>query len=94
MLPLPPTGVLWLFITHPLPLTDLVRNISPQPQVMEVDFMKASSYGLGRSETSGTVKIDDGFDLRSCEGKHVLVVSKGKRLGRGCGSTVAGVQAG
>ena len=55
-----------------------MRNISPQPQVMEVDFMKASSYGLGRSETSGTVKIDDGFDLRSCEGKHVLVVSKGR----------------
>lgn len=53
---------------------DLARSITPVPPIMEVDFLKASSYGLGRLETTGRVKIDDGFDLSSCQGKHVLVV--------------------
>lgn len=52
---------------------DLVRHIDPVPLKLEVDFIKASSYGSG-TVTSGTVKLDDGFNLESVTGKHVLVV--------------------
>mmetsp|Transcript_32765 Transcript_32765/g.72377 ORF Transcript_32765/g.72377 Transcript_32765/m.72377 type:complete len:248 (+) Transcript_32765:101-844(+) len=52
---------------------DLVRHIQPVPPMMEVDFIKASSYGSG-TETSGFVKLDDGFDVATLKGKHVLVV--------------------
>ncbi|GFH28428.1 hypoxanthine phosphoribosyltransferase, partial [Haematococcus lacustris] len=39
---------------------------------LEVDFFKASSYGTGTS-SSGSVKLDESFDLSSIKGKHVLV---------------------
>lgn len=52
---------------------DLVRHVHPVPPKLEVDFIKASSYGSG-TVTSGTVKLDDGFNLASVAGKHVLVV--------------------
>ena len=54
--------------------SDLVRAITPLPAILEMDFFKASSYGSG-TQTSGQVKLDSGFDLRSIAGKHVLVVS-------------------
>ena len=53
--------------------SDLVRAITPLPAILEMDFFKASSYGSG-TQTSGHVKLDSGFDLRSIAGKHVLVV--------------------
>jgi hypoxanthine-guanine phosphoribosyltransferase len=39
---------------------------------MQVDFFKAQSYGMG-IESSGEVKLDDGFDLSSIKDKHVLI---------------------
>lgn len=53
---------------------DLVRVIHPFPTTLEVGFLKASSYGSS-STTSGEVKIDSGFNLKSVTGKDVLVVS-------------------
>jgi len=51
---------------------DLIRHVSPVPLTMEVDFFKAASYGLGTS-SSGTVKLDDAFNLATVKDKHVLV---------------------
>ncbi|MEW5309392.1 MAG: hypothetical protein WDW38_001286 [Sanguina aurantia] len=53
--------------------SDLVRVIHPFPVTLEVGFLKASSYGSS-STTSGEVKIDSGFNLKSVTGKDVLVV--------------------
>lgn len=53
---------------------DLARAVDPAPAIMEIDFLKASSYLPGQLETSGVVRLDDGFDLSSVAGKHVLVV--------------------
>lgn len=54
---------------------DLARAVDPVPAVMEIDFLKASSYLPGQLQTSGVVRLDDGFDLSAVAGKHVLVVS-------------------
>ena len=74
-------------MTSPPPPSDLVRAITPLPAILEMDFFKASSYGSG-TQTSGHVKLDSGFDLRSIAGKHVLVVS-GRSVGvwRECSGT-------
>ena len=51
-------------------LTDLSRHILVPHMI---DFMAASSYGLGARQASGSVRID--MDLRmDVKGKHVLVV--------------------
>ena len=51
-------------------LTDLSRHIVVPHMI---DFMAASSYGVGARKTSGSVRID--MDLRmNIQGKHVLVV--------------------
>ena len=72
------------------PPSDLVRAITPLPAILEMDFFKASSYGSG-TQTSGHVKLDSGFDLRSIAGKHVLVVS-GISVGRGVWREGSGTQ--
>ncbi len=51
-------------------LTDLSRKIHIPHMI---DFMAASSYGVGARQSSGSVRID--MDLRmDVKGKHVLVV--------------------
>eukprot|EP00195_Chlamydomonas_chlamydogama_P004921 CAMPEP_0202902656 /NCGR_PEP_ID=MMETSP1392-20130828/16980_1 /ASSEMBLY_ACC=CAM_ASM_000868 /TAXON_ID=225041 /ORGANISM="Chlamydomonas chlamydogama, Strain SAG 11-48b" /LENGTH=186 /DNA_ID=CAMNT_0049589451 /DNA_START=113 /DNA_END=670 /DNA_ORIENTATION=+ len=50
---------------------DLVRNLHPVPEDMEVEFIHASSYGAG-TETSGTVKVS--FHADAVKGRHVLMV--------------------
>ncbi len=51
-------------------LSDLSRHIHVPHMI---DFMAASSYGLGSRQSSGSVRID--MDLRmDVQGKHVLVV--------------------
>ena len=51
-------------------LSDLSRHIQTPHMI---DFMAASSYGLGARQASGSVRID--MDLRmDVKGKHVLVV--------------------
>ena len=51
-------------------LTDLSRHIDVPHAI---DFMAASSYGVGARHTSGSVRID--MDLQTdVRGKHVLVV--------------------
>ncbi len=51
-------------------LTDLSRHINVPHMI---DFMAASSYGMGARQTSGSVRID--MDLQTdVRGKHVLVV--------------------
>ena len=51
-------------------LSDLSRHILVPHMI---DFMAASSYGVGARQTSGSVRID--MDLRmDVKGKHVLVV--------------------
>ncbi|MGJ3239953.1 MAG: hypoxanthine phosphoribosyltransferase [Anaerolineae bacterium] len=51
-------------------LTDLTRHIDIPH---EIDFMAASSYGVGKRHSSGTVRID--MDITtSIEGRHVLII--------------------
>lgn len=51
-------------------LSDLSRHIQAPHMI---DFMAASSYGMGARQASGSVRID--MDLRmDVKGKHVLVV--------------------
>lgn len=51
-------------------LTDLARHIDTPH---EIDFMAASSYGVGKRKSSGTVRID--MDITSSiAGRHVLIV--------------------
>ncbi len=51
-------------------LTDLMRHITVPH---EIDFMAASSYGVGKRETSGSVRID--MDVNSAiEGRDILIV--------------------
>ncbi|MYE79342.1 MAG: hypothetical protein F4243_10235, partial [Chloroflexi bacterium] len=51
-------------------LTDLSRHIEVPHMI---DFMAASSYGIGARKTAGSVRID--MDLKmDVRGKHVLVV--------------------
>ncbi|MEL6404022.1 MAG: hypoxanthine phosphoribosyltransferase [Chloroflexota bacterium] len=51
-------------------LTDLMRHITTPHAV---DFMAASSYGVGARETTGAVRID--MDVTSSiAGRHVLIV--------------------
>ncbi len=51
-------------------LSDLTRHIHVPHMI---DFMAASSYGVGTRQSSGSVRID--MDLRmDVQGKHVLVV--------------------
>lgn len=51
-------------------LTDLMRHIDTPH---EIDFMAASSYGVGKRETTGAVRID--MDITSSiSGRHVLIV--------------------
>lgn len=52
---------------------DLVRRIHPHPPSLQVDFFKASSYGMGTS-SSGALKLDSGFDMSCVKDKHVLLV--------------------
>lgn len=51
-------------------LTDLTRHIDIPH---EIDFMAASSYGVGARATTGNVRIDMDVTL-SVSGRHVLVV--------------------
>ncbi|KAG2497500.1 hypothetical protein HYH03_004652 [Edaphochlamys debaryana] len=53
--------------------SDLVRHVYPFPASLEVDFLKASSYGTG-TQSSGAIQLDSGFRLGSVAGKHVLLV--------------------
>src|SRR5690606_211910 len=51
-------------------LTDLTRHIDVPH---EIDFMAASSYGIGKRSSTGTVRID--MDITSTiAGRHVLIV--------------------
>ncbi len=51
-------------------MTDLTRHIDIPH---EIDFMAASSYGVGRRESAGAVRID--MDITaSIAGRHVLIV--------------------
>ena len=51
-------------------LSDLTRHIETPH---EIDFMAASSYGVGKRETTGTVRID--MDITaSITGRHILIV--------------------
>lgn len=51
-------------------LTDLMRHITVPH---EIDFMAASSYGVGARDTTGSVRID--MDVRSpIKDRHVLIV--------------------
>ena len=51
-------------------LTDLMRHISVPHAI---DFLAVSSYGVGRRETSGSVRID--MDLKAeIGGRHILIV--------------------
>ena len=51
-------------------MTDLTRHIDTPH---EIDFMAASSYGVGKRETTGAVRID--MDITSSiSGRHVLIV--------------------
>lgn len=65
---------------------DLIRKVDPYPTVMQLDFIKASSYGSG-TETSGVVKIE-GLDISTVKGKDVLImediVDSGLTLSRIC----------
>ncbi len=51
---------------------DLVRHLNPVPKAVQVDFLKAHSYGLGMS-SSGFVQLDEAFDYSAVKDKHVLV---------------------
>ncbi|GLI71194.1 hypothetical protein VaNZ11_016309 [Volvox africanus] len=53
--------------------TDLVRYIYPYPASLEVDFLKASSYGSGTT-SSGVVQLDSSFKKEAVRDKHVLLV--------------------
>lgn len=51
-------------------LTDLMRHVTVPH---EIDFLAVSSYGVGKRESSGNVRID--MDLTSqVENRHVLIV--------------------
>lgn len=51
-------------------MTDLTRHIDTPH---EIDFMAASSYGVGKRESTGAVRID--MDITaSITGRHVLIV--------------------
>lgn len=52
--------------------TDLARAIAPAPEHIEIDFLKASSYGRGRTETTGKVKINEGFDMANVAGECLM----------------------
>ncbi len=51
-------------------LTDIIRHIDVPH---EIDFMAASSYGVGKRETTGAVRID--MDITSSvQGRHVVII--------------------
>jgi len=51
-------------------MADLVRSLN---MPLEVEFVRLSSYGYGRTESSGDVKVIHGLES-GIEGRHVLVV--------------------
>ncbi|MDY6834537.1 MAG: phosphoribosyltransferase family protein, partial [Chloroflexota bacterium] len=51
-------------------MADLVRALNIP---LEVEFVRLSSYGYGRTESSGDVKVIHGLES-VIEGRHVLVV--------------------
>lgn len=55
-------------------LADLVRDIYPVPDGMQLDFLRASSYGSGTA-SSGKVAISDVGGSQGVAGRHVLLVS-------------------
>ena len=61
---------LTLSLSHHLQLS--FSPVDPYPNVMQLDFIKASSYGSG-TETSGVVKIE-GLDVASVKGKDILIM--------------------
>jgi len=53
--------------------SDLAKAISPAPRGLEVDFIRASSYGSG-TESSGQVTITSTLDVAELNGRHVVIV--------------------
>ena len=51
-------------------MADLIRTID---RPIEIDFMSVSSYGKGRTESSGVVRILKDLDS-DIEGKHLILV--------------------
>jgi hypoxanthine phosphoribosyltransferase len=51
-------------------MADLIRNLD---MPLEVEFVALSSYGRGRKESSGKVKVAQGLRT-SIKGRHVLVI--------------------
>ena len=51
-------------------IADLIRNLDME---LEVEFVTLSSYGRGRKESSGKVKVVRGLRT-SIRGRHVLVI--------------------
>lgn len=66
---LPPI-VTWSY----LPVADLTRYIGLPKRDIQVDFVKASSYG-SESASTGTVQVNPIGDSARWQGTHVLLVS-------------------
>jgi hypoxanthine phosphoribosyltransferase len=54
-------------------MADLVRSIDPCPAGLEVNFIKASSYG-SRTESSGKVSLHHNITDKLVQGRHVILV--------------------
>jgi hypothetical protein len=55
-------------------MADLVREMDPVPDGLELDFVRASSYGSGTT-TSGVVNLVSSGSSLDVAGRHVLLVS-------------------
>lgn len=62
-------------------LSDLVRAMEPPPPGLQLDFVRASSYGAA-TESSGQVRLSVEMGGSDVRGRHVLLVSAGSQ-GRG-----------
>jgi hypoxanthine phosphoribosyltransferase len=57
----------------PTCVADLVRAVAPVPQGLQVEFIRASSYGAG-TESSGEVSLKTPVQADVVKDRHVLVV--------------------
>ena len=56
-------------------MADLVRAIDPVPEGLQMEFVRASSYGAG-TVSSGKVALDASMAGTDLRGRHVLLVRR------------------
>lgn len=72
-------------------MADLVRAMEPAPEGLQLEFVRASSYGSG-TVSSGKVALTGTLTPADVEGRHVLLVRAG--AGPGARSTLAAMRCG